>query len=71
MRRLQQMTSYKDYGYMRKKWQQYEKKHKEDFEDWEILMERLLTFLAPIWTALCEDEIFLDDWMPELGRFLG
>lgn len=71
MRRLQQMNSYRNYGYMKKKWQQYEKKHKEDTEEWELLMERLMAFLSPIWTALCEDEIFLDDWMPELGRFLG
>ena len=71
MRRLQQMKSYRDYAYMKKKWQQYEKKHKDEFEEWELLMERLLAFLSPIWTALCEDEVFLDDWMPELGRFLG
>lgn len=71
MRRLAQMKSYRDYSYMKKKWKQYEKKHKEYSEDWEDVMDRLLAFLEPIWIALCEDEIFLDDWMPELGRFLG
>lgn len=71
MRRLAQMKSYRDYSYMKKKWKQYEKKHKEYTEDWEDVMDRLLAFLEPVWTALCEDTIFLDDWMPELGRFLG
>lgn len=71
MRRLAQMKSYRDYSYMKKKWKQYEKKHKEYSEDWEDVMDRLLAFLEPIWMALCEDDIFLDDWMPELGRFLG
>jgi len=71
MKRLDQIASYKKYGYMKKKWQQYEKKHKEAYVDWEEIVERLLAFLTPIWTALCENEIFFDDWMPELGRFLG
>ena len=71
LKRLEQVTSYKDYGYMRKKWQQYAKNHRESYDDWEIVMKRMLRFLNPIWTALCEDKIFFDDWMPELERFLG
>lgn len=71
MKRLEQVSSYKNYGYMKKKWQQYAKKHKSEVEDWEEVMVRIEQFLRPIWTALCKDEIFFDDWMPELGRFLG
>lgn len=71
MKRLEQVASYKNYGYMKKKWQQYAKKHKNEVEDWEEVMERMENFLRPLWTALCKDEIFFDDWMPELGRFLG
>lgn len=71
MKRLDQIASYKDYGYMKKKWQQYERNHNSEKEDWEDVVARILAFMAPIWKALCENEIFFDDWMPELERFLG
>jgi hypothetical protein len=28
-------------------------------------------FLRPVWNAMCRDEVFFGDWMPELERFLG
>lgn len=71
MKRLEQVLSYKDYGYMKKRWQQYARNKKINTDEWEEVMERLEKFLCPLWTALCKDEIFFDDWMPELGRFLG
>jgi len=71
MKRLEQIASYRDYGYMKKKWQQYVRRHKENADEWEIVIERLLAFMTPLWKALCENEIFFDDWMPELERFLG
>lgn len=69
-KRLEQVISYKDYGYMKKKWQQYSRVHNPNSESWEVVMERVLAFLIPLWNALCENEIFFGDWMPELGRFL-
>lgn len=71
MKRLEQISSYKSYGYMKKKWQQYTRVHKSEPEDWQSVMERIIAFITPIWKALCEDEIFFDDWMPELERFLS
>lgn len=71
MKRWQQLSAYKSYGYMKKKWQRYAKNYRKDYDDWETVMGRVEKFLGPIWKALCEDEIFLDDWMPELERFLG
>ena len=71
MKRLEMLRSYADYGYMKKRWLQYVKKHPEKNEEWEKVMARLIAFFVPIWTALCENEIFFDDWMPELERFLG
>lgn len=71
MKRLEQIASYKDYGYMKKKWQQYQRNHNVEKEDWEQVVTRILAFMGPIWKALCENEIFFDDWMPELERFLG
>lgn len=71
MKRLEQLKTYKTYGYMKKKWQQYVRTHKVEAEEWEVVMDRILNFTGPLWKALCENEIFFDDWMPELGRFLG
>ena len=71
MKRLEQIASYKNYGYMKKRWQQYERNHNKEKEDWEDVLNRILAFMSPVWKALCEDEIFFDDWMPELERFLG
>ncbi len=71
MKRIEQIASYKNYGYMKKRWQQYERNHKLQKEDWESVVDRILKFQEPVWKALCEDEIFFDDWMPELERFLG
>ena len=70
MKRLQQLEGYKTYAYMRKRWEQYEKRQGRSPEDWSQVMDRILSFLGPMWKALCENEIFFDDWMPELGRFL-
>ncbi len=71
MKRLDQLESYKNYTYMKKKWKQYARNHKENADEWEEVLERLMNFMRPIWKALCENEVFFDDWMPELGRFLG
>lgn len=71
MKRLEQIENYRTYSYMRKKWEQYEKRHGRKPEDWADVLDRILRFLRPMWKALCENEIFFDDWMPELGRFLG
>lgn len=70
-KRLEQLAEYRDYTYMKKRWEQYEKNQKRPHEDWGSVLQRILSFITPIWTALCRNEIFCDDWMPELERFLG
>jgi hypothetical protein len=70
-KRIEQLESYRDYTYMRKRWQQYERRHAKTEEPWEEVMDRLLRFGEPIWRALCRKEVFFDDWMPALSRFLG
>lgn len=71
-KRLEQLKSYENYEYMRRKWDSYCKKQKaEEKTSWKELMDRLISFATPIWECFCNDEIFFDDWMPGLGRFLG
>lgn len=69
-KRLAQLKSYRGYAYMRKRWIKYSSHHGKDVP-WEEVMDRLVAFVEPVWMAFCRNEIFLDDWMPELGRFLG
>lgn len=71
MKRLSQIESYRNYGYMKKRWQQYAKRHKKESEEWEDVLDRILKFTEPIWSALCKNEIFFDDWMPDLERFFA
>lgn len=70
-KRIEQIKGYSEYAYMRKRWEQYEKAHKTQKEPWSEVLDRILAFGEPVWKAICENEIFFDDWMPELGRFLG
>ncbi len=68
--RMEEILSYREYSYMRKRWNKYRKRHHPDGPNWEDVMDAIQNFLKPIWQASCRDEIFFGDWMPELSRFL-
>ena len=70
-KRMEQLTSYQDYTYMKNRWTKYQKSKKLPLTDWSEVMKRFLKFAEPIWKAMCENEVFLEDWMPELGRYLA
>ena len=69
--RLKQLDEYRAYTYMRKRWEKYLRNHGLAEVPWEDAINLILVFVSPIWESLCRNEIFFDDWMPELGRFLG
>ncbi len=71
MKRVEEILSYRDYPYMKKRWQRYLRQQKKKTPSFEDVMELLAKFLPPIWEAVCRDEVFIGDWMPELLRFLG
>lgn len=76
MHRLEQVYGYRSYAYMRRRWERYCKRLTRQQRayanaGWEETLDLILDFLTPVWSAFCNDEIFYDDWMPELGRFLG
>ena len=71
MERLNQFSEYRNHEDIKNKWQLYIEKHSKDVEEWEKVMDRLLAFIRPIWESVCKDEVFFEDWMPELERFLG
>lgn len=69
--RLQTIESYSSYTYMRKRWEKYLRHRKRTEPSWEEVIKIFVAFMKPVWHAVCVDEIFFDDWMPDLGRFLG
>lgn len=70
-KRMDQIAGYRDYVYMRKRWEQYQRTQGGGKEPWSDVVDRFLAFAGPIWRALCKNEIFFDDWMPGLGRYLS
>lgn len=68
--RLDEILAYKNYSYMRTRWRRYLRSQKKQEPAWEDVMALLAEFLPRIWHSVCRDEVFLGDWMPELGRFL-
>lgn len=69
-KRVEEILSYRDYPYMKKRWQRYLRQQKKKTPSFEDVMELLEKFLPRIWEAVCRDEVFIGDWMPELLRFL-
>ncbi len=68
--RAETILSYRDYTYMRKRWEKYLRHRKRKAPTWDEVMTQLGEFLPRLWTSICRDEIFFGDWMPGLGRFL-
>lgn len=69
-KRLDTLAGYKDYGYMRKRWKSQSRRRRESYPRWEDVVSLMVKFLTPIFEGILKDEIFLGDWMPELGRYL-
>ncbi|MCM1284204.1 MAG: hypothetical protein NC180_10970 [Muribaculaceae bacterium] len=69
-KRILQLAGYKNYAYMRRRWEQYVKRQREEAPPWEEALELVLRLAGPLWLSLCRGEVFLDDWMPELGRYM-
>lgn len=68
--RVQTIVKYRDYTYMRKRWEKYLRHRKRKAPSWEEVMTLVEAFLPRVWTSICEDEVFFGDWMPGLRRFL-
>ncbi len=69
-KRLDTIESYKNYGYMKKRWKSQSRRSRGHYPQWEQVITLLVTFFTPIFDGVLNDEIFLGDWMPQLGRYL-
>lgn len=70
MERVETIMSYRNYSYMRKRFEKYLRHKGKKEPAWDVVMEKLEAFLPRVWKSICEDTVFFGDWMPELGRFL-
>lgn len=68
--RFDLILSYRNYTYMKKKWKTYLRHEKKTEPDWESMMDMLENFFKKIWDSMCENMIYLGDWIPEIGRYI-
>ena len=68
--RINMLTGYSDYTYMKRKWKVELRQKKRSEPAWEDVNKCLINFLSPIWDAMEKNMVFLGDWMPQLKRFL-
>lgn len=69
-KRLDTIKSYENYGYMKKKWKNEKKRYAGELPEWNQVILLLVTFFSPIYKAIIRDEVFFEDWMPQLRRYL-
>lgn len=69
-KRIEMLASYETYTYMKKRWEKYIRKQGTEDVSWETVLHRIIAFLSPVWNAMCRDEVFFGDWMPDLERYL-
>ena len=63
-------VTYYDYTYMKKKWKVLLRQQKREEPTWQEAFLLIKKFFEPIWQAVCREEVFFGDWMPEIERFL-
>ncbi len=68
--RFEILRSYRTSGFMAKKWKSYLRRANKKSPSWDEVMDRVESFFSVIWEHICQNIVYLGDWMPELGRFL-
>lgn len=68
--RIDSIRSYVNSKYMQKKWKSLTRVKKIVGITWEETLSKACDFIDPVWNTLCSEGVFLDDWMPELGKFM-
>ena len=73
--RMQILSGYGDYTFMLRKWKSFLRQEKRKTKaailpTWKEVMTVTLSFGTPLWESLCKGELYVADWLPEIGRFL-
>lgn len=68
--RFELLLSYDKNSYMKKKWKSYLRHEKIKEPKWEDVIEIIGVAFQNIWDSLCQNVIYMGDWMPEIGRYI-
>lgn len=68
--KLTTISSYVNNKYMVKKWKSLTRVKKISGQSWEDILKKVCEFMDPVWNTICKEDVFFDDWMPELGKFM-
>lgn len=68
--KFNQFKRFRKNKYLKQNWKRHIRKIKEEKKSWEEVYDLILSFVKPIIQNRIENNIFIDSWMPELGRFL-
>lgn len=68
--RFDLLLSYQNSSFMKKKWKAFLRHEKKKGPGWDEILQMIDLFFSVIWQHMCENLIYLGDWMPELGRYI-
>lgn len=68
--RMDAIMACRDNMEMKKRWKSQSRRSGEHYPNWEQVVSLIGAFFTPIYEGILKDEIFLGDWMPQLGRYL-
>ena len=69
--RYERFKKYRNNTFLKKKWKAYLRVNREMEVKWEDVYDEIMACFSPLIEAHIKNEVFLDSWMPELGRFLA
>ena len=70
-KRNERLITYASNKYLKNKWKSYAKNNGIKGLGWEDLFNSVMDFAQPVIKAEINDQVFVDSWMPELGRYLS
>ena len=69
--RVSKFSKYEGNTFLRKKWKAYLRVNRLGKKEWKLVQKETLAFIEPLVTAMKNNSVFIDSWLPELGRYLG
>lgn len=70
-KRNELLITYSSNKYLKNKWKSYAKNNGIKEHSWEEIFGSIMDFAEPVIKAEIADKVFVDSWMPELGRYLS
>ena len=68
--RFELLMAYRTSSYMERKWKSFLRHEKKKEPLWKDVIDLFEQFFAVIWKNMCQNIIYLGDWMPEIGRYI-